>query len=474
MEPTLVFVIIVLVITAVQLFFIVLLMTKSKQDSRELVAQKLAAYESRLDKNESAMREEFGRNREETNKSAKDSREELSASLKSFEEKFSGNITGFTKLIDNKIEAIMSLLDRSSKSGREELTGSLKSFEEKFSARIETLTANTNQVFEKNRETVEKKLSEIQENNSAKLEEMRKTVDEKLHTTLEKRLTESFKLVSDNLDKVQKGLVEMQGLATGVGDLKNILSNVKTKGVFGEYQLGAILEEMLPPHQYAQNVKTKIGSNDMIEYAVKIPSKEDSEKVIWLPVDAKFPTEDYEKLTGAYDAGNVEQIERSKKDLERTIKQFAKDICSKYIDPPNTTNFAIMFLPFESLYAEVLRIPGLFDSLQRDYKITVTGPTTIAAFLSSLQMGFRSLAVEKRTSEIWELLGAVKTQFGKFAEVLEAAKRKIDAASDELGKTGTRTRAIEKKLKSVESLPEPLAQKLLGDTEIPGGEEADE
>ncbi|MDR2864166.1 MAG: DNA recombination protein RmuC [Spirochaetaceae bacterium] len=501
---------VVLIALIIQISLLIIFLSKNKQGGSEHLLQKLNDYEKRLDKNESSIRDEFGRNRRETNQASKETREELSASLKSFEEKFFYNISNFTTIIDNKIKSIIDITAGSSKSNRdelnksislfeqnvsknisdfsgilnkelkavqdsvnsstrlsrEELALSLKSFEEKFSTKIDALTKDTNVIFEKNRESIDKKLGEIQEDNSKKLEEMRKTVDEKLHDTLEKRLTESFKLVSENLDKVQKGLVEMQGLAVGVGDLKNILSNVKTKGVFGEYQLGCILEEMLAPGQYAQNVKTKEGSNDMVEYAVKIPSKEHTDKIIWLPIDAKFPTEDYERLTAAYDSGKPEQIEKCKKDLERTIKQFAKDINGKYIDPPHTTDFAIMFLPFESLYAETLRIAGLFDTMQREFKVTITGPTTISAFLNSLQMGFRSLAVEKRTSEIWELLGAVKTQFGKFGDVLEATKKKIDAASDELAKTGIRTRAIERRLQNVQTLPDQAAQKLLGNLEI--------
>jgi DNA recombination protein RmuC len=411
----------------VQLILLIILVLRAGKYPQEQISRKFSEYEKQLAGSESSVREEFGRNREEMNKSAKETREELALSL--------------------------------------------KFFEEKFSAKLEALTNETNRMFEKNRDTVERKLTEIQENNSAKLEEMRKTVDEKLHETLEKRLTDSFKLVSDNLDRVQKGLVEMQGLATGVGDLKNILSNVKTKGVFGEYQLGGLLEELLSPGQYARNVKTKAGSDSMVEYAVRIPSKESPDKTIWLPIDAKFPTEAYERLTAAYDSGDTEAIEKHKKELERTVKQFAKDINAKYADPPGTTDFSIMFLPFESLYAEVLRIPGLFDTMQKEFKVTVTGPTTTAAFLSSLQMGFRSLAVEKRTSEIWELLGAVKTQFGKFGDVLDAARKKLDAASDELAKTGTRTRAIERRLRDVQTLPEAEAQRLLADAETPGEDE---
>jgi DNA recombination protein RmuC len=253
----------------------------------------------------------------------------------------------------------------------------------------------------------------------------------------------------------------MQTLATGVGDLKKVLTNVKTKGILGEYQLAGLLEQLLTPDQYEENVATKEGSSDRVEFAVKIPSKEDSSKPIWLPIDAKFPSEDYERLVSAYDSGGQEEISLHKKELEKKIRSFARDIKTKYVDPPHTTDFAILFLPFEGLYAEVLRIPGLFDSVQRELKITITGPTTISAFLSSLQMGFRSLAVEKRTSEIWELLGAVRTEFGKFGETLQKTKEKLDSASKEIDNAGRRSRAIERKLRDVEAIPGSTAQKLL-------------
>ncbi|MDR1453084.1 MAG: DNA recombination protein RmuC [Candidatus Margulisbacteria bacterium] len=339
-------------------------------------------------------------------------------------------------------------MNTAAKDTREELAKSLQLFADSF---------------EKIRAAVENKLREIQTDNNNQLEKMRATVDEKLHKTLETRLGESFKLVSERLELVQKGLGEMQNLAAGVGDLKKVLTNVKTKGVLGEYQLGAILEQILSPSQYAQNVKTKQGSRDIVEFAVKIPSKADSAKIVWLPIDAKFPTEDYDRLLSAYDSGDTGEIELHKKELEKKIKTFARDIAEKYIDPPQTTDFALLFLPFEGLYAEVLRIPNLFESLQRDYKIVITGPTTISAFLNSLQIGFRSLAVEKRTSEIWDLLGAVRTEFGKFGDVLQKTKAKLDAASSEIEKAGARSRAIERKLRDVQELPETAAQKLLGD-----------
>ncbi len=378
------------------------------------------------------LRDEFGKNREEANKSAKEAREELSLNLKSVSEQLSTIITNFTGLVDNK----------------------LKIFEERSSAKIEMLTKDTKEGLEKNRESVEKKLADIQQGNEKKLDEMRQTVDEKLHKTLETRLGESFKLVSERLELVQKGLGEMQTLASNVGSIKNVLSNVKTKGVLGEYQLAAILEQIMAPNQYAKDVRPKTGSRDTVEFAVKIPSKEDSNKVIWLPIDAKFPTVDYETLLDAYENAEKEKVEQAQKELKTKIERFAKDIREKYIEPPNTTEFGIMFLPFEGLYAEVLRIPGLFQNIQNTYKVTITGPTTISAFLNSLQMGFRGLAVEKRTSEIWNLLSAVKTEFTNFGSVLEKTKEKLVLASKEIEKAETRSRAIEHKLRDVQTLPE--------------------
>jgi DNA recombination protein RmuC len=363
--------------------------------------------------------------------------------------------------LQSSLETFRETSIKISRQQRDELSNSLALFEKRFTQNINELTKTQREGNEKIRSAVETKLAEIQKDNGEKLEKMRETVDEKLHKTLETRLGESFKLVSERLELVQKGLGEMHTLATGVGDLKKVLSNVKTKGVLGEYQLGALLEQILTPSQYSQNVKTKKNSNDLVEYGVKIPSKEDSNRIIWLPIDAKFPSEDYERLMYAYDLADIDEINRNKKELERKIKLFAKDIASKYIDPPNTTDFAIMFLPFEGLFAEVLRIPSLFETVQREYKITITGPTTISAFLSSLQMGFRSLAVEKRTSEIWNLLGAVRSEFGKFGEVLEKTKTKLEAASKEIGNAEVRSRAIERKLKDVEEIPQSLSDNLL-------------
>ncbi|WP_315819314.1 DNA recombination protein RmuC [Paraflavitalea speifideaquila] len=281
----------------------------------------------------------------------------------------------------------------------------------------------TTQRLDQLRETLEKKIADMQTGNEKKLEEMRATVDEKLQKTLESRLGESFKQVSERLEAVHKGLGDMQQLATGVGDLKRVLTNVKSRGILGEYQLESILDEILTPEQYGKNVRTREGSNALVEFAVKLPGRDGRDKHIWLPVDSKFPKEDFELLMDAYDKAAPELVEEFRKSFIKGIRKCAFDISSKYIDPPNTTDFAILFLPFESLYAEVLRMPGLFETLRRDYKIIITGPTTLSALLNSFQMGFRTLAIEKRSSEVWQLLGAVKTEFGNFGGILEKHKR---------------------------------------------------
>ena len=294
------------------------------------------------------------------------------------------------------------------------------------------------------------RFSQMALENNRQLEEMRKTVDEKLQKTLDERITQSFKLVNDRLEQVYKGLGEMQNLAVGVGDLKKVLSNVKTRGILGEVQLGAILEQILAPEQYAENVITKSTGADRVEFAVKLPG--DDERTVWLPIDAKFPADSYSRLVDAYELGDVAAIEEAAKNLERVIKSEAKDIHTKYIEPPYTTDFGIMFLPFEGLYAEVVR-RGLLDVLQREYKVNIAGPTTMAALLNSLQMGFKTLAIQKHSGEVWEVLGAVKTEFANFSKVLGNARNRIRMANEELEKLiGTRTRAIERKLRGVESL----------------------
>ena len=316
------------------------------------------------------------------------------------------------------------------------------------------------------RQAMTKQIGELTQENSKQLEQMRATVDEKLQKTLETRLGESFRLVNERLEQVYKGLGEMQNLASGVGDLKKVLSNVKTRGILGEVQLGSILEQILAPEQYDVNVITKKNSNDRVEYAVKLPGNGDEDSYVYLPIDAKFPGDAYGRLVDAYEEGDAASVEAAAKSLEQVIKSEAKDIRDKYIDPPYTTDFGIMFLPFEGLYAEVVR-RGMLETLQRDYKINIAGPTTMAALLNSLQMGFRTLAIEKHTSEVWETLGAVKTEFDKFEDVLKQTQKSLNQAGKNLDTLiGTRTRSIKRKLRGVESLEEHRSTKLLGTSDL--------
>jgi DNA recombination protein RmuC len=302
------------------------------------------------------------------------------------------------------------------------------------------------------RDTLEQKLDRLQQDNSAKLEQMRQTVDEKLHATLEKRLSESFRQVSERLELVHKGLGEMQTLAAGVGDLKRVLSNVKTRGVLGETQLAALLEQVMAPEQYEKNVATRPGSNARVEFAIKLPGRDDGGPVL-LPIDAKFPLEDYQRLQAAQEAGDKSALEMAEKALEARVKLEAKTIAEKYVEPPHTTDFALLYLPFEGLFGEVLRRPGLFDHIQRQFRVTICGPTNLLAYLNSLQMGFRTLAIQERSSEVWKVLGTVKSEFGKFAEVLANTKRQLQTVANTIDQAEVRTRQIERKLKDVEAVP---------------------
>lgn len=321
------------------------------------------------------------------------------------------------------------------------------------------------QKLENIRNTMETRIGALTEDNNKQLELMRNTVDEKLQKTLDDRITQSFKLVSERLEQVYKGLGEMQTLATGVGDLKRVLSNVKTRGIFGEIQLGAILEQVLSPEQYEENIATKAGSSERVEYAIKLPGEGD--KPVYLPIDAKFPADIYGRLSDAYESGDGKEIEEASKQLIARIKSEAKDIKEKYVYPPDTTDFAIMFLPVEGLYAEVIRTRGMVEALQKDYKVVVAGPTTMAAILNSMQMGFRTLAIQKHSSEVWDVLGAVKTEFEKFGGVLQKTQERLRQADSELDKLiGTRTNVINQKLRKVQSLSAAESERLLG-TDIP-------
>ena len=351
---------------------------------------------------------------------------------------------------------------QNAKTGREELAGNLGQFTQALQHQLSTLIQSNEQRLEAVRATVEQRLELLRTDNTQKLEQMRATVDEKLHATLEHRLGESFKLVSDRLEQVHKGLGEMQSLATGVGDLKRVLTNVKSRGGWGEVQLGALLDEFLSPGQYAKNVATRPGSTERVEYAIKFPGRGEDGTPCWLPIDAKFPLEDYQRLQDAIERADVAAVDLSRRALEDFFKTEARKIRDKYIEPPHTTDFAILFIPTEGLYAEALARPGLADSLQRDCRVMLAGPSNLHAFLNSLQLGFRTLAIEQHSSEVWKRLAAVKTEFAKFGEVLAATKKRLELASDSIGAAEVRTRAIARQLRDVEALPQAETDRLLG------------
>ncbi|MFA6128703.1 MAG: DNA recombination protein RmuC [Bacteroidales bacterium] len=370
---------------------------------------------------------------------SKDQAEQLKGLIDSSQQ----SLTNLTKAINEQMTGLTGKTEENNKINREELTKNLKEFSDRMNLQLDKISTK-----------VEEKLGEMNTGNQKKLDEMRQTVDEKLQKTLNERLGQSFEVVSRQLENVQKGLGEMQTLAQDVGGLKKVLSNVKMRGGLGEVRLEMLLEQILAPEQYEANVKTKKGSSEVVEFALKMPGKEDDGSVVYLPIDAKFPQEDYIQLTEAYEVANLEAIDAASKKLEITIKKMAKDIKDKYIDPPNTTEFGIMFLPFEGVYAEVVRRASLMETLQRDFRIIVTGPTTLAAILNSLQMGFKTLAIQKRSSEVWRILGAVKTEFGKFGGLLDKAQKNLHTATSQLDDlVGTRTKAIQRSLKNVDSLP---------------------
>ena len=398
------------------------------------------------DSAERVLRDELRAGRGESQEAARELREELGRGLKD------GN------------DSLTKSLAENSKVQNAQLEG--------FAKKLEELSESNRRAIDRVRENLEERVKELREGNEKKLEEMRKTVDEKLHETLEKRLGESFKLVSERLENVQKGLGEMQNLASGVGDLKRVLTNVKARGTWAEYQLGDILGQTLTPEQYASNVQTRENTTERVEFAVKLPGpEEDPGSCIWLPIDSKFPTEDYQRLQAAADKADAEAVEKSLTAFLRTVRNSAREIQTKYINPPSTTDFAVLFLATEGMYAEVLRQPGMLEEIQQNHRILIAGPTTLTALLNSLRMGFRTLAIEKQASEVWQVLAAVKTEFGKFGEVLDKVKRQLDTASRSIEQTGTRTRAMERKLRSVESLPDDKATELLGLDELDPAED---
>ena len=435
MSSTIGFVVIGLNVLILIIMVMILIKISGSKKDKQLVTQ-LAVMDSNMERMSRQLKEELGRNREELGFSSKALREEIGNSLKGFTDSVGQRMSGNSQLQITQSELLVK--------------------------QLQALTTSNEERLDKMRSAVDGKLKAIQEDNSKKLEEMRKTVDEKLHETLERRLGESFQLVNDRLEQVHKGLGEMQTLASGVGDLKRVLTNVKSRGIWGEIQLGNLLEQVLTPEQYAKNVVTIPGSNDRVEFAIKLPGRDKEGTVVWLPIDAKFPQEDYQRLLDAQDQANLAMAEEAGKALENRVKSEAKDIATKYISVPHTTEFGILFLPTEGLYAEVLRRPGLFDLLLQEYKVIISGPTTLAALLNSLQMGFRTIAIERRSSEVWSLLGAVKTEFGKFGDLLDKTGKKLQEAGNSIDHAARRSRAIERKLKDVQELPQAEAFDLLG------------
>jgi len=382
------------------------------------------------------LRDELRAGREESGRAARESREELSRGLAA---------------ANDTLAVTLKSMGDAQRAQLDGLARSLKELSESNQASLDRI-----------RTTMDARVRDLQDGNEKKLEEMRKTVDEKLHVTLEKRLGESFKLVSDQLESVQKGLGEMQSLATGVGDLKRVLTNVKARGTWAEVQLGALLAEILAPGQYEKNVHVEAGDAEMVEYAVRLPGpKDEPGSCVWLPIDSKLPQEDYIRIQDAADLGDAEATRQATEALARAIRVAAQSIHRKYVKPPHTTDFAIMFLATEGLYAEVVRQPALIDELQQRYRVVVAGPTTLAALLSSLRMGFQTLAIEQQAVEVWRVLGGVKTEFARFGDVLAKVKRQLETASRTIDQTGVRTRAMERKLRAVEQLPGDEAVRVL-------------
>ena len=434
-----------LVLLGILVVLALVLLKKVSHGDARMLAPRLDAIEKTQERTERAVREEVAQSREESGKAAREQRQELTGALKTLGDSVAQRMTDVATLQKAQLDAF---------------SGQLAAFANTQYAQLEAMAAQLGKLSESNerklesvRTTVEGKLQSIQSDNAAKLELMRATVEEKLQGTLDKRLGESFRQVSERLEQVYKGLGEMQSLATGVGDLKKVLTNVKTRGTWGEVQLGAMLEQVLNPDQYAANVVTKDGGGP-VEYAVKLPGRgDDQDEVVWLPIDAKFPIEDYQRLLDAEEKGDAEAAEAAARQLENRVKACGRDIGEKYLNPPRTTDFGVLFLPIEGLFAEVVRRAGLADLLQRDHRVMIAGPTTLWSILNSLQMGFRTLAIQKRSSEVWNLLAAVKAEWSKYGEILDKVHRKLHEASDTIEKAQTRTRAIGRKLRDVQELP---------------------
>ena len=483
MSITDILLIIVLALVAGGVVLLLILLFRKNDVDLKPIEQALQSSEKSYERTERSVKEEIARNREEAGTTSRQSREEMTSTLKGVGDSLQQQLLGLTQTNDQKLERLRETVEKrlgviqedsgrkldqmrqesvtSTQKAREEVTTSLKEFSETLTKRLNEIGQSNQQMLDGLKSAVEEKLRAIQEDNSKQLEQMRVTVDEKLQGTLEKRLSESFKQVSERLEQVHKGLGEMQTLATGVGDLKKVLTNVKTRGTWGEVQLGAMLEQVLTRDQYDLNVDTK-GSAERVEYAVKLPGKgEDRDEVVWLPIDAKFPVEDYQRLVEAQENADPDLAEAASKQLETRIKQCASDICKKYLNPPMTTDFGILFLPTEGLFAEVIRRSGLTEYVQRECRVVIAGPTTLWSILNSLQLGFKTLAIQKRSSEVWNLLAAVKTEWTKYGDVLDAVQKKLNQASETIERAKVRSRAVGKKLRDVQELPAGEAAVLL-------------
>jgi len=450
-----------LIIIAVLLLSVIILQFMLRPNRKDgILESRLETFEKEIVKIESGVRDEVRENRQELGKTLSDFQKSLLEALngisktqleqlRTLTESNQQVLLNFNKTIEEKLRGLNEQGKADDKLMRESLENAFKGFQAAFDKNVESFNNTQKEKFGQ----MEIKQSELIQNTEKKLEQMRETVDEKLQKTLNERLSQSFETVSKQLQSVQEGLGEMKTLAHDVGGLKKVLSNVKTRGGVGEVQLEMLLEQILAPEQYEANVKTKKGSNDSVEFAIKLPGRDENQSSIYLPIDAKFPKDAYEHLLNAYDTTDPKQIEVASRMFDNAVKSMAKDICEKYLDPPNTTDFGIMFLPFESIYAEVVRKPSLLEDLQRNYKIVVTGPTTLAAILNSLQMGFRTLAIQKRSSEVWTVLGAVKKEFENFSGILSKAQNNIQTGLNQLDDVmGKRTRAIQRRLKGVEAL----------------------
>jgi DNA recombination protein RmuC len=460
---------------------IVLLLALKGNQSGEVLAR-IAELKTSADKLDQSVRDEIRAFRTELSQQAQNNRQEAAADARALRDELASTVVKFGTQTDDKLdqarkqqaeasvqlsESVQTNVYRLSKDLREtnlQFNDTLQQRLTDIGNRFNDLITAHQSTQETLRNAIEARLDKINESNAQKLEEMRHTVDEKLQGTLEKRLGESFQLVSERLEQVHKGLGEMQNLASGVGDLKRVLTNVKTRGTWGEMQLGNLLDQILAPEQYARNVRTKPTGLENVEFAIKLPGRDEQDgKCVWLPIDAKFPKEDYERLVDAAERGDAGAVDQAAKALDNRIRSQARDIRDKYLAPPQTTDFGLLYLPTEGLYAEVIRRPGLADAVQRECRVVIVGPTTLAALLNSLQMGFRTLAIQKRSGEVWKVLGAVKTEFGKFGDVLDKVKRKLDETGNTIEEAAHRSRQLEKKLKKVEALPAAEAANLIDD-----------